>query len=196
MNKLVLSLVSIAFLAFAFTDANDTATYKVDNVNSTIAWMGYKVTGSHAGTINVKGGELNFKKGKLKGGKFEIDMTSITVTDLEGKMKGKLEGHLKNDDFFGVDKFPVATFETTSVKAAADANTYNVVGNLTIKNITQEITFVANVDDTKTPIETTASIKVDRSKFDVRYGSKSFFDNLGDKAIYDEFDLEVKLVTK
>lgn len=196
MKKLLLSLAVATLVGFAFTNPNESVTYKVDNAKSAIAWKGYKVTGSHTGTITLKNGELNFKKGVLKSGKFEIDMTSIAVTDLEGEYKGKLEGHLKSADFFGVADNPVATFVTTSVKAGDKANSYNVTGNLTIKGITNEISFVANVDDSKTPIVTTASIKVDRSKFDVRYGSNSFFDNLGDKAIYDEFDLEVKLVTK
>jgi len=196
MKNLALTFVVAALIGLAFTNPNETATYKVDNTNSTVVWKGYKVTGSHTGTIAMKSGELDFKKGKLKGGKFEIDMTSIIVTDLEGEYKGKLEGHLKSADFFGVEENPTATFETTSVMAGETANSYNVKGNLTIKGITNEISFVAIVDDTKTPIETTAAIKVDRSKFDVRYGSGSFFENLGDKTIYDEFDLEVKLVTK
>jgi polyisoprenoid-binding protein YceI len=196
MKNLVLTLTVAVFIGFAFTNPNETATYKVDNVNSSVVWKGYKVTGSHTGTIAIKSGELDFKKGKLVSGKFEIDMTSITVTDLEGEYKGKLEGHLKSPDFFGVEGNPVATFQTTNIQPGIVANNYNVVGNLTIKGITNEISFVANVNDTKTPIETTASIKIDRSKFDVRYGSGSFFDNLGDKTIYDEFDLEVKLVNK
>jgi polyisoprenoid-binding protein YceI len=196
MKKLVFLLAVATFIGFAFTNPNESATYQVDKEKSTINWKGYKVTGSHEGTIEMKNGELNFKKGKLKSGSFEIDMTTITVTDLEGEYKGKLEGHLKSPDFFGVENNPTAKFETTSVKAGKTANSYDVKGNLTIKGITNEIAFVANVDNSNSPIITTASIKVDRSKFDVRYGSNSFFDNLGDKAIYDEFDLEVKLVTK
>ena len=168
----------------------------MDKTNSSIVWKAYKVTGSHTGTIVLKDGELQFKKGVLQSGKFEIDMTSINVTDLQGEYKGKLEGHLKSPDFFNVAENPTASFTTTSVKAGEGANSYNVVGNLTIKGITNEISFVANVDNSQTPIVSTASIKVDRSKFDVRYGSNSFFDNLGDKAIYDEFDLEVKLITE
>ena len=196
MKNLVLTLTVAVFIGFAFTNPNETATYTVDNVSSSVVWKGYKVTGSHTGTIAIKSGELDFKKGKLQSGKFQIDMTSIVVTDLEGEYKGKLEGHLKSPDFFGVETNPIATFETTSVQPGIVANNYNVAGNLTIKGITNEISFVATVNDAKTPIETTASIKVDRSKFDVRYGSNSFFDNLGDKAIYDEFELEVKLVNK
>ena len=191
MKNLVFLLAVAAFVGFAFTNSNDVATHEIDKTNSQIIWKGYKVTGSHTGTIDLQNGELKFKKGDLKSGSFEIDMTTITVTDLEGEYKGKLEGHLKSPDFFGVETNPIARFETTSVTAADAANTYNVKGNLTIKEITNEISFVANVDDSKTPIVTTASLKIDRSKFNVKYGSNSFFDNLGDKAIYDEFDLEV-----
>lgn len=196
MKNLVFLLAVTAFVGFAFTNPNEDNSYTVDKVNSTLVWKAYKVTGSHEGTIALQNGELKFKKGVLKSGSFEIDMTTITVTDLEGEYKGKLEGHLNSPDFFDVANNPVAKFETTSVKPADAKNTYNVTGNLTIKNITNEISFVATVDDSKTPIVTTASLKVDRSKYDVRYGSNSFFDNLGDKAIYDEFDLDIKLVTK
>ena len=196
MKNLVFLLAVATFAGLAFTNPIEENAYKVDKENSTLVWKAYKVTGSHTGTITLKNGELKFKKGELKGGSFEIDMTTINVTDLEGEYKGKLEGHLKSPDFFDVANNPTAKFKITKVNAADKANTYNVTGNLTIKNITNEISFVATVDDSKSAITTTASIKVDRSKFDVRYGSNSFFDNLGDKAIYDEFDLEVKLVTE
>ncbi len=196
MKTLALSLVVVVFAAFSFTLPIVSETLKVDKANSSIVWRGYKVTGKHHGTIQMKTGELKFEKGVLKGGKFEIDMTTIVVDDLSGNSKNKLEGHLKSDDFFSVEKNPVATFETTSVKPGDTSDTYNVTGNLTIKGITNEISFAAKVENTSKPYVTTASIKVDRSKFDVRYGSNSFFDNLGDKAIYDEFDLEVRLVTK
>ena len=76
-----------------------------------MVWKGYKVTGSHVGIITIKSGHLNFDKDILTGGSFEIDMSTITVTDLEGEYKGKLEGHLKSDDFFGVEKFPTATLQ-------------------------------------------------------------------------------------
>lgn len=196
MKKLVLLLAVAAFIGFAFTNPTEVKSYKIDKEKSSIAWKAYKVTGSHEGTIALQDGELKFEKGVFKSGSFEIDMRTITVTDLEGEYKGKLEGHLKSDDFFGVTENPIASFETTSVKAADTANSYNVTGNLTLKGITNEISFVANVDASKTPIVTTATLKIDRTKYNVRYGSNSFFDNLGDKAIYNEFDLEIRLVTK
>jgi len=126
----------------------------------------------------------------LTGGEFAIDMTSITVTDLDGGMKGKLEGHLKSPDFFGVENHPVANFKITKVVPRGTGGSYKVVGDLTIKNITKEIKFNADVKDDMA----TANIQIDRSDFNVKYGSGSFFDNLGDKTIYDEFDMVVDLV--
>ena len=115
-------------------------------------------------------------------------MTSITVTDLEGEYKGKLEGHLKSDDFFGVAKFPSASLNFTHVESTGK-NSYKVAGDITIKGKTESISFDLSVYGSKA----NASLKVDRTKFDVRYGSTSFFDGLKDKAIYDEFDLVVDL---
>lgn len=155
---------------------------------SQVTWVGKKVTGSHNGTIQLKSGHFTVEDGKLLGGEFVMDMTSITVTDLSGDGKQKLEGHLKSDDFFGIDNHPTSKLVITSV-AKKDDSTYGVVGNLTIKNITRPVNF-----DLKWS-ENSASTKltIDRSKFDVKYGSGSFFDNLGDKTIYDNFELDVNL---
>ena len=119
-------------------------------------------------------------------------MSSITVTDLSGDTKGKLEGHLKSDDFFGVANHPKAMLSITKVKEKADG--YHVTGNLTIKEKTHPVEFVAVVSEGADDMTARARITVDRSKYDVRYGSNSFFDNLGDKAIYDNFDLSVEIV--
>jgi polyisoprenoid-binding protein YceI len=153
-----------------------------------VVWKGYKVTGSHEGTIAIKSGYLNFNKDKLTGGAFVIDMSTITNTDLEGEYKGKLEGHLKSDDFFGVDKYPTASLIFTKIKPTGK-NSYKVTGDITIKGITETVSFDLSVYGNKA----NASLKIDRTKFDVRYGSTSFFDGLKDKAIYDEFDLVVDL---
>ena len=155
---------------------------------STITWKAYKVTGSHEGTINLASGNLDFNGTVLTGGAFVVDMTTINTTDLEGEYKQKLDGHLHSDDFFGTATHKTASLEITSVKASGK-NAYNATANLTIKNITKEVNFTISVYGSKA----TANLKVDRSQFDVRYGSGSFFDNLGDKTIYDEFDLVVDL---
>lgn len=179
---------STIILAVAFAAASATSTDKAVNVKeSNITWKGYKVTGEHEGTIALKEGSLIFDGKELTGGTFTIDMTSITVTDLKDDSKGKLEGHLKSDDFFGIEKFPIATFKITKVEG--NNGKYNVTGDLTIKGITNTNTFVMNIAENSA----TAAVKIDRSKYDVRYGSTSFFDGLKDKAIYDEFDLNVNL---
>jgi polyisoprenoid-binding protein YceI len=181
--KNIATLVIAAFITFSFTTLDgDKKEIKLEN--SKVVWKGYKVTGSHVGIISIKSGYLNFDKDKLTGGSFEIDMSTITVTDLEGESKGQLEGHLKSNDFFGVEKFPTASLIFTKVKSLGK-NSYNVNGNMTIKGKTETVSFNVSIYGNKANV----SLKIDRTKFDVRYGSSSFFDGLKDKAIYDEFDL-------
>lgn len=179
----IIAALIISTVAFAFTTIED-GQKQIKVETSKVTWKGYKVTGSHQGTINLKEGELTFKNDKLVGGNFTIDMSSIVNTDMEGEYKAKLEGHLKSDDFFGVEKFPSATLVFNEVKSTGK-NSYKVTADLTIKNKTNPVTFDISIYGNKA----TANIKIDRTKFDVRYGSTSFFDDLQDKAIYDEFDL-------
>ncbi|TXG39280.1 YceI family protein [Seonamhaeicola maritimus] len=183
-----LALVTlVVFFTLSFTTIDgDKKEIKIEN--SKVVWKGYKVTGSHEGTIAIKTGSLTFEADRLIGGEFEIDMTTISATDLEGNWKSKLDGHLKSDDFFGVETFPTAKLVFTSVEASGK-NAYKVTGDLTIKGKTNPVVFTISVYGNKA----NASIKIDRSKYDVRYGSTSFFDNLQDKAIYDEFDLVTDL---
>ncbi len=184
-------LAMFAFIGFAFTTLK---TVNVDTAASQITWKGYKVTGEHTGTINVKSGNFIYDGDALTGGSFEIDMTSIACTDLQGEYAGKLVGHLKSDDFFGVATYPTAKFEVTKVISRGKAGDYKVTGNLTIKETTKEVRFNVTVaNNTGVPVAT-ADITIDRSDFNVKYGSGSFFDDLGDKTIYDEFDLGLKLV--
>jgi polyisoprenoid-binding protein YceI len=186
--------IIFAFIGLSFTNPTSIETFEVDTTASQVAWTGYKVTGEHNGVINVKSGELQFEDGVWTGGNFEIDMTTLKVTDLEGGMATKLEGHLKSPDFFGIEKFPTASFEITKVVSRGTAGSYKVTGDLTIKDTTKEIKFQTTLsEDGKTA---DAKITVDRSDFNVKYGSGSFFDGLGDKTIYDEFDLNVTLVVK
>jgi len=185
--KNIATLVIVAFMTFSFTTAEgDKKEIKLEN--SKVVWKGYKVTGSHVGIISIKSGHLNFDKEILTGGSFIIDMTTITNTDLEGEYKGKLEGHLKSDDFFGVEKFPTASLIFTKVESTGK-NSYEVKGDITIKGKTETVIFNVSVYGNKANV----SLKIDRTKFDVRYGSTSFFDGLKDKAIYDEFDLVADL---
>ncbi len=167
---------------------------KVNTEASTITWIGTKVIGdSHTGTLALQSGSLDISSGKLMGGSFVVDMTSLTATDLSGEWKQKLEDHLKSNEFFGVETYPTAELNITKVKSTGEG-TYDITGDFSIKGKTESIAFSATVKESDNGYEASASITVDRSKFDVRYGSGSFFDNLGDKAINDEFTLEVKLV--
>jgi len=192
MKNFGIVLALFAFIGLSFTNPVETVTSKINTSASQVKWKGYKVTGEHAGTINVKSGELQFNDGALEGGNFTIDMASLKVTDLQGGMAQKLEGHLKSPDFFGVESHPTAKFKITKAISRGTAGSYKVLGDLTIKETTKAIKFIVQLsDDNKTA---TAKITVDRSDFNVRYGSGSFFDGLGDKTIYDEFDLEVSLV--
>jgi polyisoprenoid-binding protein YceI len=160
---------------------------KVDASKSKVLWLAKKVGGQHNGDIKLKEGVLIFKGKELKGGNFTVDMTSINTTDLQGEWKGKLDGHLKNDDFFAVEKFPTSTLVFKKI-GKKSANTYVVEADLTIKGITNPITFdiVANKGVAN------ATLMIDRTKYDVKYGSKNF-GALADKAIDDEFELKVQL---
>ena len=185
--KNLAAIAIVALITFSFTTVDeDKKEIKIEN--SKVVWKGYKVTGSHKGIIAIKSGFLNFNNDKLSGGEFTIDMSTINSTDLEGDYKGKLEGHLKSDDFFGVKKYPTASLIFTKVKPAGK-NSYTVTGDITIKGQTETISFDLSVYGNKV----SASLKIDRTKHNVRYGSTSFFDGLKDKAIYDEFDLVVDL---
>ena len=190
MKKNVLSLaLAIIFGASATASTPiDGEKKEVKTNESKVTWKAYKVTGSHTGTVDLKEGALMFDGDKLTGGEFVVNMASLISTDLEGEYKGKLEGHLKSDDFFGVETHPTSKLVFTKVKASGK-NSYEVTGDLTIKGITKPVTFDVSIYGSKA----TATLKVDRAEYDVRYGSGSFFDNLGDKTIYDEFDLVVDL---
>lgn len=197
--KISLSFIAVlAFVGLSFTgpEQAEVVSYGVDTEASVINWKGYKVTGQHHGTVKVKSGELQYEGEELVGGTFDIDMTSIKVGDLEGEWAQKLEGHLKSDDFFGVEKYPTATFEITEVVSRGKPGDYRITGNLTIKESTNPVKFNTMVTEEGGKRMATAEVTIDRSEYDVRYGSGSFFDNLGDKTIYDEFDLQIELVVK
>lgn len=165
---------------------------EIDTEKSSIEWLGKKVTGEHSGTIAMKEGHVVMKGDQLSGGTFIIDMNSIVNTDIEdAEYKAKLEGHLKSDDFFGVEKFPSAKLEIKSSTPFKD-NKATVTAHLTIKETTLPIEFEVE----KSESQMMATVIVDRSKYDVRYGSGSFFEGLGDKMIYDDFTLMVTLALK
>lgn len=172
-------------------------TYKADADNSTIMWKGFKPTGSHTGTIKVKEGTVAVNDGVVESGNFVIDMTTIAVTDIPVDDEGnaKLQGHLTGPDFFDAKSFPTAKFEVTGLETK-DGKTM-LSGNLTMKGETNNISFPVKTsfDGDKMTLKS-ETFTIDRSKWNVKYGSKSFFDDLGDKFINDDIELTVNLVAK
>jgi len=181
--------IAIALLVAVSTTAVSAQTKKVDVSKSKISWVGKKVTGQHEGTVNLKDGALVFKGKKLTGGTFTVDMNTISATDLTADQgKDKLDGHLKADDFFGTAKYPTSKLVFKTIAAKAN-DTYTVTADLTIKDKTNPVTFDVVVKGNTA----TTAFKVNRTKYDIKYGSGSFFDGLGDKTINDDFDLIVSL---
>ncbi len=186
-TKLILLGIVSVVLSSTVLAQKQTANVKATSVK----WTGTKVVGSsHYGFIQLAEGSLELKKGHIKNGNFTIDMTTISNTDLENEeYNQKLIGHLQSDDFFGVETYPTAKLEITeATKFTSDKAT--VKGQLTLKGQTKPIEF----DVTKVDTGYKASIVVDRTLYGIRYGSGSFFDNLGDKAISNDFTLDVNLV--
>ena len=185
------NITSLIFAAFTLLTSNLIAQdYIVNTEKSKIHWIGKKVTGEHDGFIQLKQGKFSVIDDQIKKGQFTIDMNSMTCTDIEdAQYNQRLIGHLKSADFFGVDQYSTANLVLTK-SSRFNNNQCVVQGNLTIKNKTDVVKFLVKREG-----ETfKATIEVDRSKYDVRYGSSSFFDNLGDKVIYDVFELEVELI--
>jgi len=181
------SLSIVLLILFSFNQGIS-QTYKIDVSKSIIKWEGKKITGQHEGTINFKDGYLVFKDKKLAGGSFTADMTTLANTDQTGSSKTKLEGHLRSEDFFSVENFTTSTLVFKSI-ASKGNNTYLINADLTIKGITNSIQFDLVVNGKKA----TAELEINRTKYDIKYGSGSYFDDLGDKTIYDDFELNVVL---
>jgi polyisoprenoid-binding protein YceI len=179
-------------VAFLFVGSGLLAQEKmnVDIEKSSIEWMGKKIGGKHNGMIQLESGYLEMQNDKIVSGSFVVDMTSITNLDIKKEdNKQRLVGHLKSDDFFGVETYPTASFVIKESTAFANGKA-TVSGELTIKERTENISFEVTRDEEAF----TAKLEIDRSKFDVRFGSKSFFNNLGDSAIDDMFTLDIKLM--
>jgi polyisoprenoid-binding protein YceI len=181
--------IAVIFLGLTFQNFTSIKKNIVDVKTSSIKWKAEKVVGSHEGEISLKSGELIYENEKLVGGSFIIDMNSLICTDLSGEYKGKLEGHLKSEDFFSVETYSTAGLVIKNVQND-NSNQYIITADLTIKGITKSIVFESVVEKNKL----TASIQIDRTQFNVKYGSGSFFDGLGDNMIYDEFNLTVNLM--
>lgn len=202
MKRTNVIIATLLIIASSFTFRALT-TYTVVADQSELHWYAKKVTGKHDGTIGIKSGSLDLEKGKLVGGEFVIDMATIAVTDLSGGSKAKLEGHLNSADFFDVENHKTAAFKMTKVKktgkqATTDkAQEYEVTGDLTIKGKTESITFKTYVKTEGDKVMARANeIIFNRAKFDIKYGSETFFGSLGDKAIYDDVKMTIELIAK
>jgi len=180
--------ITFVLLAIFATLTFSAQTKSIDLKKSNITWTGKKVTGEHSGTLNFKDGALVFKNKKVTGGTFTADMTSLTNTDQSDGGKAKLEGHLKSGDFFNTDEYKTAklVFKTIAEKSP---NVYSVTADMTIKGKTNPVKFELTVKAKSA----STTFSVDRTKYGIQYGSGSFFDDLGDRTIYDEFDLKVQL---
>jgi len=155
--------------------------------------MGKKVSGQHNGTVKVKSGSIEFANGTIKSGTIIIDMTTITDEDLTGESKGKLEGHLKSDEFFGTSSNPEAKFV---VKSATQKNKhqFEIIGDLTIKGITKEAKAnVIAVPNGVNGLNISGGFSIDRIAYGIKYGSGQFFKDLGDKMIDDNFMVTLDL---
>ena len=192
MKKAGILITVMAFIALSFTTISNKE-YTTNSSESKVEWKGYKTAGAHNGEISILNGMLVLDNDRLVGGDFTIDMNSINVLDTDNK---KLLRHLKSGDFFEVEKFPTATFKITE-SIIIEGKTL-VKGFLTIKGITEEIEFPAAItkNDKEQIILESETFKVDRAKFNITYKSKTFFANLKDKFIHDEFDIKVKVVSK
>ena len=160
----------------------------IDVENSKIKWIGEELSGkNHYGSLKFKKGSLNLNNGVIISGNFIVDMKTINVEDLQGGSKQRLEGHLRSDDFFSVEKFSEAIFEAKSPAVVNKKEGVQILsGNLTIKGITHPAKI--EIDD-----NWSAKLVFDRSKYDVRFRSGNFFQNLGDKLIYDEIAINAKI---
>ncbi len=213
MKKSIVLVAIVAIVASAFTAFKSAKKESVvlneevkmnvnlvaDNVDltaSVLNWKGSKPTGSHNGTVALKSGNLDVKNGLLNGGVFVVDLTTIKNLDMAGSNgAAKIEGHLKGDDFFDVEKYPTSTFTITKVKK--DGSKLAVTGNLQIKDVTKSITIPAMIATENGVIVFTSEVfNINRADFNVKYGSKSFFDNLKDKFIDDMMEMSFVVKTK
>lgn len=161
--------------------------------SSTVNWTGKKILGLHTGTINIHSGYLNFENENLTGGEVLIDMTSIIITDIKDpQMYKDFFDHLNNDDFFSVDRFKTA--KLTINHAEKTDGKYKISGDLTIKDITNPVSFTASVEIFTDFLHALGEIVIDHTLYNMKYGSGKFLSNLGDKLIHDEFVLQFKLI--
>ena len=166
---------------------------KIDTKESVVAWKGSSVEGAHTGYVYISKGELMIENGQLMGGTVEVDMSTIEGDD--HRSDNNLIKHLKDPDFFDVKKFPISTIAITRV-ASINVENKEITGNLTIKGITHPVTFQAKMEVKDGIVKANGKLVIDRTKWDVRYNSGKFYDNLADKTISDSIEFNIKIVAK
>lgn len=180
-------------------------TYTVETAKSKIKWAGRKLAGGHSGNVFIKSGDFTMdEKGLISGGNIVMDMSSITVTDIEDeKSNSDLVGHLMADDFFGVANHPEASFNITSselMSSSTEAQTnFTVSGDLILKGISKPATAVLVAVQSKNiegNVSVAGALKFDRTDYGIKYNSGKFYDALGDKVIKDEVLLQITIVAK
>lgn len=170
------------------------AKFQLQKSSSRVNWTGKKVLGLHTGSINLSDGFIDMADGAIRSGEILIDMNSIVITDIEdAKTSNDFLAHLKHDDFFSVDKFSTAKLVVSS-SHKLEGNLYKINGDLTIKDITHPVSFVASVEVFTDFLHSMGEMVIDRTLYNIRYGSGKFISDLGDKLIYDEFVLQFKLI--
>ena len=175
----------------------ETGTYSLLIDDSELSWIGTELsTKTHTGTIDFTDGTIVVDSDNTISGNVKINMSTINVTDLQGRSKEMLERHLRSSDFFEVESYSEAKFSFISKSFDKLSNQISFVGDLTIKDITNPISFNATLLETSPFLKAKAVLSFDRSKYNVRFRSGNFFENLGDKLILDEIDVNIRLVTK
>jgi polyisoprenoid-binding protein YceI len=196
MKKITSTVLAMAFGLLLIAGEAEKKTYKVDTKVSSVEWIGEKVTGTHTGTISVKEGNVILEGENIVGGSISIDMNSIVVTDIEDEgTNAKLKGHLMSDDFFGVKNHALASLKISSSKHV-EGKKHIIMGDITIKGKTEKIEIPVTVMTLDTKVVIIGEAKIDRTKFDIRYGSGQFFEDLGDRMISDDFTIKFKVGAK
>ena len=185
----------------AAQSADSARVFALDSASSKVEWLAKKVTGQHNGTLAIKSGELKTEAGKITSGRFTLNMAAIKVVDItDAETNAKLAGHLNSEDFFSTSKFPEGTFELVSTEpianAAAGSPNYTIKGNLTLKGISKAISFPSTITINGETLNAQADFDIDRTEWDIRYGSGKFFKDIGDKAINDNFNIKLNIVAK
>jgi polyisoprenoid-binding protein YceI len=194
---LLAAVLITASTVFATNTNDKKSAFEIDTKASKVYWKGKKVTGEHTGYVAIDKGKVWVEKSNVVGAEVNMNMNSIVCTDLtDAETNKKLVGHLKSDDFFSVEKHPAAKFEITSITKASKAGEYNVKGNMTIKGTSHEINFPAKVTMGDDKVTAKGTAVIDRTKWNIRYGSGKFFEGLGDKMIYDDFEITFDISAK